>query len=73
MNKPSVGNNDRCGRCGVRHNGGNNHLCQVHGPVSAGCCEPGCRREEWELIEHAAPSPPYGAPSRWRRRAAPSP
>jgi hypothetical protein len=36
-----VANHDSCGRCGRPH-GGNNHLCPVHGAVSAGCCETTC-------------------------------
>lgn len=49
-----VGNRDRCGRCRARH-GGNNHLCDVHGPVSAGCCEPRCNKDEWTFITRYGP------------------
>ncbi len=45
----SAGNRAKCGRCGTRH-GGNNHLCPVHGAVSAGCCAPRCNPAEWQRI-----------------------
>jgi hypothetical protein len=49
-----AGNRDQCGRCRVRH-GGNDHSCPVHGPVSRGCCVPGCDPDEWALLGEPVP------------------
>lgn len=49
MNIQPVGNRDRCGNCGTRH-GGNNHLCDVHGAVSSGCCEASCAPADYVIV-----------------------
>jgi hypothetical protein len=49
MNIQPVGNRDRCGKCGARH-GGNNHLCDVHGRVSDGCCSSSCKPGDYVKV-----------------------
>lgn len=49
MNIQPVGNRDRCGKCKTRH-GGNNHLCDVHGVVSQGCCTRSCEPRDYVVI-----------------------
>ena len=49
MMDATVGNRDKCGRCGARH-GGNNHICPVHGAASRGCCNPVCNPAEWRRV-----------------------
>lgn len=61
MNIQPVGNRDHCGKCKVRH-GGNNHLCDVHGVVSEGCCTTSCNRADYVAVGYVSKAHPHNPP-----------